>query len=314
MADPAENAVQETAADIEGQLLSFGDTDNEGPTEFGQPEIVEEVVEPERRSVGWEDVLPDDPNLPPTYRGQRTVADIWAERTDLVQRNNRANQLLNEKEAELRTMRATMELLANSQKAAPAAQEQRGPTFKEQSDIDFDRELLVDPNAAMSRFRDKLREEIKGEVLNEFQGTVQEIQSKQKEAEAKQFFDSMANATYYTAANLQVPKEVWNKQMKYMMTAIWEHSKDIRAFHDPRWWEWAHSDLLDSAALPRQAQPTPSFGNPGTNTKSAGIRSSSKPLPDRYRKLAAQYAQDFGVDPAQLENEIRKDYESGRVR
>jgi hypothetical protein len=303
----------ESAADLEGQLLAFGDDPgDEGPVQLGQPESEEQPKENERRFVGMDELLPDDPNLPETYRGQKTVGELWQERTDYVHKNNRANQILNERDAELRAQRATIELLTQRlgtpQQQVPVTKQ---PTFAEVSGVDFDRELLIDPNAAMGRFATHLQQQVEEQVTSKVSGQIQELQTKLRNAEAKEFMDTMANASYAAAGGLNVPKEQWDSRVENMMSSIWKEANgDMRCFHDPRWWAWAHDDVAKRWVAPQQAA---TQHNPGTNTRSAGIRQSQNPLPDRLRKAAAKYAADFGLDAQKMEDSIRKDWENGKV-
>lgn len=308
MDDPTQIQSDDTPESVEAQLLAFDLTDpgQEPPIDLGEPEAQEEApVEPETRFVGWQDVLPDDPNLPPTYRGKRTFGDVWNERTDLVQKTHRYGQLLNEKDAELRTMRATLELLSRGQQQAAPQPAQT------QEEVDFGRELVMDPNAAIGRVSQQIRQQVLGEV----QGTIQELQSQVEQSRAEKFLDGMSNASYAAASHLQIPKPAWDARMRDMMTTIHQKAGDIRAFQDPRWWAWAHEETAGRwGAAPVAAQPERAMT--GTNTRSAGVRPSSgaKPLPARFQKLAAQYAADFGVDAAALEAEMRRDFETGKVR
>lgn len=312
MANPAENP--DTSAELDAQLLAFGDDQgDDSPLEFGQTESNEgQSQENERRFIGWNDVLPDDPNLPDTYRGKKTFGDVWQERTDVIHKINRANQLLNERDAELRTQRATIDLLTQ-RVGQPAQATQPQPTFTDVTGVDFDRELLTDPNGAMGRFANHLEEKLDSKVTAKVSRQIEELQTKLRNAEAKEFMDSMANASYSAANSLGVPKEQWDARVRDMMSSIWKEANDIRAFRDPRWWQWAHDDAAQRWGYSQQAAAV-SQGNPGTNTRSAGIRQSGKALPDRYVKLAAQYAADFGLDPKLIEAEIAKDFASGKVR
>lgn len=310
---PPENS--ETADAVEAQILAFGDDDT--------PEIIgenENVSQDERRYLGWNDVLPDDPSLPQTYRGQRTFSDVWRERTELAHEVNRKGQLLNEREAELQAQRATIKLLTEQ---LGSGQPQRGQQpdpnqFVDASDIDFERELLVDANGAMQQFAQRVAEATERRVLERVGGTVGQLQQKLSEQEANAFVDTMAQASYSVAQELGIPTPVWDSRVKDMMSSIWKEAQDMRAFHDPDWWRWAHDDAGKrwGASSSEQTQPARGqfLGNPGTNTRSAGIRTSAKALPARLQKQINQYASEFGVDPAKLEAEVRADYEAGRIR
>lgn len=309
MEDHTEIAAQDSSADLDQQILAFGDDDASGDPYEGQP-AESESQDDKRRFVEWDAVLPDDPKLPDTYRGKATVSDLWNERTNALQQSYRANQLLNEREAELRTMRATIELLAKNQQQPVAQPEQRQPTFNERAGVDWERELITNPNEAMERYSNAIREELRNELRSEVQAELADLRAKQKNAEAEKFFDVMAQASYAAAADAGVNRDEWNARTKFLMAAIWEQAQDIRAYQDKRWWDWANAELVRTVAPSASYVP----GNPGSNTRSAGIAASSKPLPDRFRKLAAQFATDFGVDQKQLEEEIRRDIESGKVR
>lgn len=296
-----------------------------------QEQEAEPEATPQPQYVGWDQVLPDDPALPKTYRGQKTVGDLWQERTELTQQQHRSNQILNEQTQRLNHLQSTLEVLQKRwnemQVPQPKAPEPRR-SITEELGLNVERELVNDAGGVLNRISDATRERTAQELREEFEGKISDLTSRLQTMDAKEKTKAMYNASEAAFGNLvsrgaQVDPQFWASRRTALMATIYENAESMDAFYDPRWWVGAFEHIYGAPQPPPQAETgeastpeqikTPQSAT--SNAKPAGGRAvTRKRLPDNLRKENAEIAALFGLDADQLEEEIVKEQMTRRGR
>lgn len=263
-------------------------------------------------------LLPDDPELAPTYRGKKTVKELWEERRQLTHQTNNLGQKVNELEAELRATRAALEVMGRGgQQREPETPKPTRPT--QIAGVDLALDLAVDPNEAIDRtltaFGGQLTQQTKQEI-DQVRAELAQLRL-QREVEAAQRASEVARAQL----NLDGPE--WAKRLNDIIVIV-ANDKRPNAMFDPAVYVEAH-ETIANRWLPRQQQTQqrpaviPTQGSAGVGGASASTMRTSAPdpgasLPKRLRESARALAEEFGIDPKVIEAEIAEDYKRGVIR
>jgi hypothetical protein len=227
----------------------------------------EESTETAPTYASFDYLLPDDPSLPPTYAGKKTVGELFKERTELTKEQHKLRFDLNAKDAELRAVRATLELLAQRpQPAAPTAPTQ--DLFQE-ANVDFDRDIVTRPQEALAQTFNTYDRRIKTEidqVNRKVEERLQQLQRQQLEVEGERAWRSAQKRL----EPLGVTEEQWTQMSDFFMPAV---VNDPRVKQNPR--NLAQEEIyIEHFNKAREA-----FGVPAATA--ATVRPSSPPLSAR---------------------------------
>lgn len=276
-------------------------------------EAKEEKAEEVKR---WEDIrqmrLPDDEALPQTYRGQKTLGDVWDERLELTHRLNRQNQLYNEKDQENRILRSTLDKILNSaEKESPGAVRPR--SIRELRGIRMERDFPENPDEVIDTLLDGAKEDI----LNQVESRQREIDDRIKNFEAARQIEGIRGASFKARdivskrIGIDISDNDWIKRVGLMTANMVSRQIPMEQMNNPEEWVHAYDDVRTMFSTPAPVQARPPA--PAVSSKPASMNKRGKRLSTQFAMRARDLANDFKLDPDEFEKEILKDFEKGDI-